>query len=104
MFPSYSLLNMKVICMYMAFPAPDISVGWLILKICQNVLITKFFLTFVVDKPLSVELKTNQGVIFITILLSFHYFISLETANTQKSEVLLLSISLGNVHVSIVTC
>ena len=101
MFPSYSLLNMKVICMYMAFPAPDISVGWLNLKICQNVLITKFFLTFVAG---SVELKTNQGVIFITILLSFHYFISLETANTQKSEVLLLSISLGNVHVSIVTC
>ena len=40
------------------------------------------------------ELKRGEGVIFITILLSFHYFISLETANTQKSEVFLLRISL----------
>ena len=38
-----------------------------------------------------------------TILLPFRYFISLETANTQKSEVFLLSISLGNVDGSIVT-
>ena len=55
-------------------------------------------------KPLWVELKTNGGVIFITILLHFHYFISLERANTQKSEVLLLRISLGNVIASVVTC
>ena len=41
----------------------------------------------------------NWGIIFfITILLHFHYFISLETANTQKSEVFLLRISLGNCH------
>ena len=41
----------------------------------------------------------NWGVIiFITILLHFHYFISLETANTQKSEVFLLIISLGNCY------
>ena len=45
-----------------------------------------------------------DGVIFITILLHFHYFISLETANTQKSEVFLLRISLGNVNASVVTC
>ena len=32
------------------------------------------------------------------------YFISLETANTQKSEVFLLRISLGNVNASVVTC
>ena len=50
------------------------------------------------------ELKIYGGVIFITILLHFHYFISLETANTQKSEVFLLRISLGNVNASVVTC
>ena len=34
--------------------------------------------------------KNTWGVIFITILLHFHYFISLETGlNTQKSEVFL---------------
>ena len=40
---------------------------------------------------------------FITVLLHFHFFISLETANTQKSEVFLLRISLGNVNASVVT-
>ena len=45
------------------------------------------------DKPLWVELKINGGVIFITILLHFHYFISLEKANTQKNEVFHLKIS-----------
>ena len=35
----------------------------------------------------------NRGVIFITTLLHFPYFIFLETANTQKSEVFLLRIS-----------
>ena len=49
------------------------------------------------------ELKTNGGVIFIIILPHFHYFISLETANTQKSEAFLLRISLGNVNASVVT-
>ena len=39
------------------------------------------------------ELKIYGGVIFITILLHFHYFISLEKANTQKSEVFHLKIS-----------
>ena len=33
------------------------------------------------------ELKTSGEVMFITILLHFNYLISLETANTQKSEV-----------------
>ena len=55
------------------------------------------------DKPLWLELKTNAGVIFITTLLHFHYFISLETANTQKDEVFLLRISSGNVNASVVT-
>ena len=55
------------------------------------------------DKPLWLELKTNAGVIFITTLLHFHYFISLETANTQKDEVFLLRISSGNVNASFVT-
>ena len=53
----------------------------------------KFFLYLWQDKPLWVELKIYGGVIFITILLHFHYFISLETANTQKSEVFLMRIS-----------
>ena len=46
------------------------------------------------------EFLKNEGVIFITILLHFHYFISLETVITQKSEVFLLRISLGNVNAS----
>ena len=49
------------------------------------------------------ELKTNGGVTFSTILLHFHYVISLELANTYKSEVFLLRISLGNVNASVVT-
>ena len=40
----------------------------------------------------------------MTILLHFHYFISSETANTQKSGVFLLRISSGNVNASVVTC
>ena len=50
------------------------------------------------------ELKTIGGVIFLTILLHVHYFVSLEAANTQKSEVFLLRICLGNVNASVVTC
>ena len=50
------------------------------------------------DKPLWMELVTNGGVIFIAILLYFHFFISLE------KEVFLLRISLGNVIASFVTC
>ena len=56
------------------------------------------------DKPLWVDLKKTGEVIFVTILLHFYYLISLETANTQKSEVLLLRISLGYVDASVVTC
>ena len=56
------------------------------------------------DKPLWVELKIYGGVIFITILLHFHYFISLEAANTQKSEVFLFLFSSGNVNASVVAC
>ena len=48
--------------------------------------------------------KNKCGIMFITILLHFHYLISLETANTQKSEVFLLRISLGNASGSVVTC
>ena len=50
------------------------------------------------------ELKTNGGITFITILLHFHYAISLESANTKKSEVFPLRISL-EIHIaSVVTC
>ena len=53
------------------------------------------------DKALWVELKTNRGVIFITMLPHLYYFISLETANSQKSEVFLLRIYLGNGNASV---
>ena len=45
-----------------------------------------------------------MGSNIITALLHFHYFISLETANTQKDEVFLLKTSLGNVNATVVTC
>ena len=35
---------------------------------------------------------------------TLNYFISLETANTQKSEMFLLRSSSGNVNTSVVTC
>ena len=38
------------------------------------------------------------------LLLHFHYFISLETANTQKSEEFLLRVYSGNENVLVVTC
>ena len=63
-----------------------------------------FFLLLWQDKSLWVELKTNERVIFITILPHFHYFIPFETANTQKSEVFCLRTSLGNVNTSVFTC
>ena len=63
-----------------------------------------FFLHFCQDKPLWVELKNYGGLILFTILLHFHYFISLKTANTQKIEVFLLKTSSGNVNASVVIC
>ena len=74
------------------------------MKICKYFVVTKFFHNLWQDKPLWVELKTNGRVIFITILLHFHYLISLETVNTQKSEVFLLRISLANASASVATC
>ena len=61
--------------------------GWLYIlwKFAKILWWQNFFLHLWQDKPLWVELKTNGRVIFITILLHFHYFISLEAANTQKS-------------------
>ena len=63
-----------------------------------------FFLHLWQDKLLWVELKRCGGVMFITILLQFYYFISLETSNTQKSKVFLLRISSENMNASVVTC
>ena len=106
----YSLLNMKVIWLEMVSPSPPITMGEeegggdLIWKFAKILHWQNFFLHLWQDKPLWVELKTNGGVIFITILLHFHYFISLETANTRKSEVFLLSISLGNANASVLVC
>ena len=59
------------------------------------------FFSFFWFMKLSQEM--GGGVIFITMLLHFHDFISLGTANTQKSEVFLLRISLGIVN-ACVTC
>ena len=71
------------------------------MKICQNLVITKFF-SYIChlwqDKPLWIKLKLNGGVTFITVLLRFHYFISLEKGNTQKNQVFLLRIFLRNVN------
>ena len=110
MIPCYSLLNRKAIWLYIVSAPTPITmerkgggVGgdliWIFAKILwwQNI-----FLHLWQDK--SLELKTNGRVIFITILLHFHFFISWETADTQKSEEFLLRISLGNVNVSVVTC
>ena len=83
------------------------SVGWscdLIWKFAKTLWWQNVFLHLRQDKPLWVKLKTNGGVMFITIFLHFHYFLSLETGNIQKSEVFLLRISLGNVSASVVTC
>ena len=79
--------------------------GDLIWKFASNFWWQNLFLHLWQDKPIWVELKTNWEVISITVLLHFHYFISLETANTQKSEVFLLRIFSGNVNTSgVVTC
>ena len=64
------------------------------LKIFLNILEKIFFLLFPGDRPLRGESKLYGGVIFITTLL----FISLETANTQKSKVFLLRTSSENVN------
>ena len=112
MFPCYALLNMKVIWLYIvSAPSPPPSHitmggrrGDLIWKFAKILWWQNFFLHLRQDKPLWVELKTNGGVIFISILLHFHYFISLETVNNHKSEVFLLRICLGNVNASVVTC
>ena len=104
LFPCYFLLNMKVIWLNIVSAPLPLQWGDLISKFAKILWWQNFFLHLWQDKPLWVELKTNGGVIFITILLHFHYFISLETANTQKSEVFLLRISSGNVNASVVTC
>ena len=85
---------------------PPITMGGggdLIWKLAKILWWKNFFLHLWQGKPLWVELKTNGGVIFITSL-HFHYFISLEISDTQKSEVFLLRVSLGNVNASVVTC
>ena len=50
------------------------------------------------------ELRVNGRLLFITILLHFHCLFFLETAKTQKSEVFLLRISLGNVNAPVANC
>ena len=104
MFLCYSLLNMKITWLNIVSAPAPITIGWLNLKICQNFVVPNFFLHFWQDKSLWVELKIYGGVIFITILLHFRYFIPLQRANTQKSEVFLLRICSENVTASVFTC
>ena len=88
-------------------PLPYNGGGWrgddLIWKFVKILWWKSFSYIWGQDKLLWVDLKTNRGIIFITILLHFHYFISLETASTQNSEAFLLRISLGNVNASVFT-
>ena len=86
MFACYFLRNMKIIWLYIVSAPLLVTMGWLNLNVCQNFMVIKLF-SYICGRInfLWVELKANGGVIFITILLHFHYFIFLETANTQKS-------------------
>ena len=104
LFPCYFLLNMKVIWLNIVSAPLPLQWGDLISKFAKILWWQNFFLHLWQDKLLWLELKIYGGVLFIAILLHFHYFISLETANTQKSEVFLLRISSGNVNASVVTC
>ena len=84
---------------------PPITMGDLIWKVTKILWWQNFFLHLWEDKLLWLELKIYGGVIFIPILLHFHYYISLETTvNTQKSAVFLLRVFSGNVNASVVTC
>ena len=107
MSPCYFLLNMKIIrlCIISALPLPlaPIQWGYLIWKFAKILWWQHFFLHLWQDKPLWVELKIYGAVIFIAILLQFHYLISLETPSTQKSKVFVLWISSGNVDASVIT-
>ena len=86
----WKLMNMKKNLLYMVSAPPPIKIGWLNLKI---------------NSSLWVELKIYWGVIIITKSLHLHYFISLKTTNTQKSEVFLLrNVFSGNVNASAFTC
>ena len=92
MFPCYSLIWKLFDCTWFVLPLP-LQWGDLIWKFAKLLWWQNFFLHLWQDKPLWVELKINGGVIFMTILIDFHYFICLETTNTQKSGIFLLRIS-----------
>ena len=104
--PFYSLLNMKVIWLYIISAPPHVTMeGWgggggggdLIWKFAKILWWQNYFLHLWQDKSLWVELKTYLLLCYYTFII---YFISLE----NKSEVFLLRISLGNVNASVVTC
>ena len=106
--PCYSLPNIKVIWLYMV--SAPLPLQWgegrrnLIWKF-DKIFWSQLFFFYICGKiNLWAELKINGGVKFVTTLLHFHSLISLETASTQKSEVFLLRISLGNLNASVVTC
>ena len=92
---SFSFSSIISVQVLHSFYSPIIMVGRNF-KICQIFVRAKFFLTFVG------ELNVYRGVIFVTTPSLFH---SLETANTQKSEVFLLSIPSGKLNaVGVITC
>ena len=91
MFPCYSLLNIKVIWLYMVFPPPPIAMRiWKFVNILrwQN-----FFLHLWQDKPLRVMLKANGGVISITILLHIHISLFYKQPAPRKEKCFFLRIS-----------
>ena len=79
---------------------------WLHMKICQNFVVTKFFLTFVVRKTSMGGVKNKWGsniYYHITTLSLFHFFRNSQHQHTEK-WMFFLRISLGNVNASLVTC
>ena len=95
---------MKVIWLHMVSGFPSITMGWRNLKICQNFVVTKFFPTFVAGKTSMGGVKNIWVSNIYYYITTLSYFISSETANTQKSEIFLLRISSGNLDASVVTC
>ena len=102
----YSLLNMKVIWSVHGFcyiTMGGVGGGWLNMEICQNFVVTNFFLTFVVGQTSMDGVKNKWGkwgsniYYYITTLSSFHFF-----RISQHPEKWI--VSLGHVNASVVTC
>ena len=96
MVPCYSLLNMKIIWLYMVSAPPPITIGGrgddLIWKFAKILWWQNFFLTFVAGQTSMGGVKSKWGsntYYYITTLLLFHFF-----RNSQHPEN--WSVSFGN--------